>query len=131
MCLQSPISDDGPMRTTQLTGHIVYDADCGFCTRSARWVDDAPVAWQALDLSEVGATQEQADNFAGWLSGGRVRALGAPAIAAALRARGGWMRPVGWLIDLPGVRRLAAVVYRVVAANRHRLPGGSAACRVE
>jgi predicted DCC family thiol-disulfide oxidoreductase YuxK len=114
-----------------VTGQIVYDADCGFCTRSARWVADDPVAWQSLDLAAVGATEEQADNFAGWLVDGRIRALGAPAIAAALRARGGWVRPVGRLIDLPGVRRLAAGVYRILAANRHRLPGGTAECRVD
>jgi predicted DCC family thiol-disulfide oxidoreductase YuxK len=114
-----------------VTGQIVYDADCGFCTRSARWVDDRPVAWQSLDLDAVGATREQADNFAGWLEDGRIRALGAPAIAAALRARGGWTRLLGSLIDLPGVRRLAAVVYRLVAANRHRLPGGTEACRID
>jgi predicted DCC family thiol-disulfide oxidoreductase YuxK len=114
-----------------VTGQIVYDADCGFCTRSARWVDERPVAWQSLDLAAVGATQEQADSFAGWLEGGRIRALGAPAIAVALRTRGGWTRPVGWLFDLPGVRPVAAVVYRMVAANRHRLPGGTEACGLD
>jgi predicted DCC family thiol-disulfide oxidoreductase YuxK len=114
-----------------VTGQIVYDADCGFCTRSAFWVDADPVAWQSLDLAAVGATEEQADSFAGWLVGGRVVALGAPAIAAALRDRGGWTAPVGRLIDLPGVRRPAAVVYRLVARHRHRLPGGTAACRID
>lgn len=114
-----------------MTGQIVFDADCGFCTRTAHWVDTRPVAWQSLDLDAVGATREQADNFAGWLVDGRIRALGAPAIAAALRARGGWTRPVGRLVDLPGVRRPAAVVYRAVAAHRHRLPGGTEACRLD
>jgi predicted DCC family thiol-disulfide oxidoreductase YuxK len=114
-----------------VSGQIVYDADCGFCTRSARWVDTAPVAWQHLDLVEVGATREQAAQYVGWLVDGRIRALGAPAIAAALRARGGWTRPVGVLMDLPGVRRLAAMVYPVVARNRHRLPGGTEECRLD
>jgi predicted DCC family thiol-disulfide oxidoreductase YuxK len=114
-----------------VTGQIVYDADCGFCTRSAHWVDTRPVAWQSLDLAAVDATPEQADNFAGWLVDGRIRALGAPAIAAALVARGGWTRPLGWFLDLPGVRRLAAAGYPVLARNRHRLPGGTAACRLD
>jgi predicted DCC family thiol-disulfide oxidoreductase YuxK len=114
-----------------VTGQIVYDADCGFCTRSAFWVDAHPVSWQTLDLAAVGATEEQADSFAGWLVDGRVVALGAPAIAAALRDRGGWTVPVGRLIDLPGVRGAAAVVYRLVARHRHRLPGGTAACRID
>jgi predicted DCC family thiol-disulfide oxidoreductase YuxK len=114
-----------------VTGQIVYDADCGFCTRSARWVDDDPVAWQSLDLAAVGASPEQAENFAGWLADGRIVALGAPAIAAVLRDRGGWARPVGHLIDLPGVRRIAAAIYRLVARHRHQLPGGTAACRLD
>lgn len=114
-----------------MNGQVVYDADCGFCTRVAQWADHAPVAWQSLDLAAVGATQEQADNFAGWLADGRIQALGAPAIAAALRARGPATRPLGRLIDLPGVRRIAAVGYRIVATHRHRLPGGTAACRMD
>lgn len=114
-----------------MNGQVVYDADCGFCTRAARWADRSPVAWQSLDLARVGATQDQADHFAGWLADGRIRALGAPAIAAALRARGPLTRPLGWFIDLPGVRRLAAAVYRIVATHRHRLPGGTAQCRMD
>ena len=114
-----------------MRGQVVYDADCGFCTRSAHWVDADPVTWQSLDLGHVGATPEDADNFAGWLVAGRIEALGAPAIAAALVARGGWARPLGRLIQLPWVSRLAAVVYRVVARHRHRLPGGTAACRID
>lgn len=113
-------------------GHVVYDADCGFCTRSARWVDRAPVSWQSLDLDAVGATREQADSYAGFLSAdGRITALGAPAIAQAMQARGGWTRPLGRLMTLPGVRNLAALVYPVVARNRHKLPGGTAACKPE
>lgn len=114
-----------------MTGRIVYDADCGFCTRSAHWVDTDPVAWQSLDPAAVGASPELAAAFVGWLVDGRIEALGAPAIASALRARGGWAGPVGTIIDLPGVRRLAAVVYRLVARHRHRLPGGTAACRID
>ena len=31
-------------------------------------------------------------------------------------------------MDLPFVRELAAAVYRLIAENRHRMPGGSPAC---
>jgi predicted DCC family thiol-disulfide oxidoreductase YuxK len=31
-------------------------------------------------------------------------------------------------MDLPIVRKLAAAIYRVIANNRHRMPGGSPAC---
>jgi hypothetical protein len=46
-----------------------------------------------------------------------------------LRAR--WpFRPVGALILLPPISWLAAGVYRLIANNRYRLPGGTPACAV-
>lgn len=113
------------------TGHLVYDADCGFCTRSAQWLDEAPVAWHTLDLDAVQVTQDEADANAGWLVDGRITLLGAPAIAAALRARRGGSRLLGWALTVPGIRALANLVYPRIAANRHRMPGGTAACRIE
>lgn len=114
-----------------MVGQLVYDADCGFCTRSATWLDPAPVAWHTLDLAAVGATQEQADANAGWLVDGRITLLGAPAIGAALRAKGGGARVLGWAMAVPGIRGLAGLVYPRIAANRHRMPGGTAACRIQ
>jgi predicted DCC family thiol-disulfide oxidoreductase YuxK len=111
-------------------GHLVYDADCGFCTRSAQWLDPEAVPWSALDLEAVGVTQELADANAGWLVDGRVAVLGANAIAAAMRAKRGSAGLVGWFLRAPGIRRLAHLVYPRIAANRHRMPGGTAACRI-
>ena len=53
---------------------------------------------------------------------------GPDAIAALLRtSHRGW-RLVGWLLRRRPVRALAWPGYRWVARNRHRLPGGTAAC---
>jgi predicted DCC family thiol-disulfide oxidoreductase YuxK len=112
-------------------GHLVYDADCGFCTRSAQWLDDAPVAWHTLDLDAVQVTQAEADANAGWLVDGQIQALGADAITAALRAKRGGARVLGWALSTPGIRSLAHLVYPRIAANRHRMPGGTAACKIE
>ena len=49
-------------------------------------------------------------------------------MAAALRAAGPGWALLGRLLQLPLVRVLADRVYRVLAANRMRLPGGTAAC---
>jgi len=111
-------------------GHLVYDADCGFCTRSAQWLDDAPVPWHTLDLDALHVTQAEADANAGWLEDGRITRLGAEAITTALRAKPGSARVLGWALTVPGLRQLAAVVYPRIAANRHRMPGGTAACRI-
>ena len=97
-------------------GHLVYDADCGFCIRSAQWLDQAPVAWHTLDLDAVGVTQEQADKNAGWLVDGRVTLLGAGAIGAALRARGGSARILGWALTVIFVL-VTGVIFR--AASLH------------
>lgn len=123
-------SNDRPSAGKAVTGHLVYDADCGFCTRSATWLDPAPVPWHTLDLTSVGVTTEQAEENAGWLVDGRITLLGAPAIGAALRTKGGGARLLGWALTVPGIRGLAAVVYPRIAANRHRMPGGTAACRI-
>lgn len=47
-----------------------------------------------------------------------------------IHGRRGWA-VLGWLMLLPGVRQIAGVVYRWVARNRHRLPGGTAACAID
>lgn len=39
-----------------------------------------------------------------------------------------WLRPLTRLYYLPGLRQLEEWIYRWVARNRHRLPGGSATC---
>jgi predicted DCC family thiol-disulfide oxidoreductase YuxK len=112
-------------------GNLVYDADCGFCTRSAHWLDEHPIAWHTLDLDAVQVTQAEADANAGWLEDGRITALGADAITAALRAKRGAAGVAGRALTVPGLRRLAHLVYPRIAANRHRMPGGTAACKIE
>jgi predicted DCC family thiol-disulfide oxidoreductase YuxK len=39
-------------------------------------------------------------------------------------------RMVAWGMRLPGLRQLSAWGYRMVARNRHRLPGGTPACEM-
>ncbi|MBF4163681.1 thiol-disulfide oxidoreductase DCC family protein [Nocardioides acrostichi] len=117
-------------------GTIVYDADCGFCTVCAQWLARHGACtvqpWQALDLAAAGLTEAEASEAVRWLDdAGRATASGAEAISLALRTCGIAYRLPGWLIWLAPVRPLARVVYRVVARHRHRLPGGTAACRLD
>ena len=113
---------------------LVYDADCGFCTRSAQWLAATGkvriVAWQSLDLAQHGLSVEDVTAAAQWLGPEGPRASGARAISLAMRARGGAAAIAGAFIALPGISLLAAAGYRVVARYRHRMPGGTAACRV-
>ena len=116
---------------------LIYDGACGFCTRSARWVehrlDDRRevVAFQRIDdLAALGLTLADVQSAAYWITPrGRAR-RGHLAIAGALRAIGGVWWPVGALMEVPPFRWLAGVGYRWVANNRHRFggPPGCADC---
>jgi predicted DCC family thiol-disulfide oxidoreductase YuxK len=117
-----------------MTGTVVYDADCGFCTSSADWLArhgrSSLQPAQTLDLAAAGLTEQDVVEAAWYLRDGQPPLRGARAAAAALRDCGLPWRLLGHLIDLPPVRPLAAAVYAVVARNRHRLPGSTDACRL-
>ena len=116
---------------------LVYDGDCGVCTKLSRFVttsvrpapDSFSVsAYQHLDLDALGLTPEQCDEALQWVSrDGRVSSA-QDAVARVLLAGRLPFRPLGAVILVPGVNALAGLVYRWVALNRHRLPGGTPAC---
>ena len=114
---------------------LIYDADCGFCTRSAHWIaarGNVEIrSWQSLpDLAEFRLTEQMVTEAAYWVTGGGALAVGADAIVRSLIARGGAWKSVGWFILFPPVNWVAKPVYRVIARNRHAMPGGTAACKI-
>lgn len=116
---------------------LVFDGDCAFCTSSVRMLErrvarrPVVVAWQRVDLDRLGLTAEQCTEALQWVGADGSRRQGAAAVAATLRYAGTGWAVLGVLLDAPGVRRVAAWVYRWVARNRHRLPGGTAACALD
>ena len=112
---------------------LVYDGDCAFCTSSARLLERIGpaaeiVAWQQTDLDALGLTEEAASAAVQWVEiDGTVRS-GHEAIAAALRIAGGIWALAGRALLSPGIAPIAAGAYRLIADNRHRLPGGTPAC---
>ncbi len=114
---------------------LVFDGDCAFCTRCVHVLErigpDAKiVAWQLTELAELGVSEEQAAAAVQWVEmDGTVRS-GHEAIAAALSSAGGIWKAAGRALLLPGISWLAAQIYRLVADNRHRLPGATPACAV-
>ena len=134
---------------------FLYDGDCAFCSSCARFIERRIptrariVPWQFADLAGLGVTREQAEAAVLWIdgpsqvpaaplprggqvspepaSGGRV-AAGPAAIAALLRDAGSYWRLAGALLGLRPVLAAAWPVYHWVARNRHRMPGGTAAC---
>lgn len=114
---------------------LVFDGDCAFCTTSAslarRWLRlDRVEPWQRLDLDSLGLDTDRCQTALQWVGlDGSIEA-GEWAVISALRHSGGMWRLPAAVLAAPGVRVLARVVYRWVARNRHRLPGGTPACRL-
>ncbi|MBW8486515.1 thiol-disulfide oxidoreductase DCC family protein [Actinomadura parmotrematis] len=113
---------------------LVYDGDCGFCTSSVRFLETRigtraeVVAFQFADLASLGVTAERAEHEVLWVTpDGRV-AGGAEAVGRLLTDAGGVWRVPGVAMRIPPVSWLAHAVYRLVANNRQRMPGGTAAC---
>ncbi|THA57967.1 thiol-disulfide oxidoreductase DCC family protein [Streptomyces sp. A1136] len=113
---------------------LVYDGDCGFCTASAgaaqRLLRPACdiTAWQSTDLDALGVAQARAEYEVLWVPPDGVVHGGAQAVAKLLLRVGGVWAVVGAVLTLPPVRWIAHAVYRVIANNRGRLPGGTRAC---
>ena len=118
---------------------LIFDGECGFCRRSASWITAKwpvgtrarTIAWQRLDaerLAGFGLTTDDAASAAWWMTDERAF-RGHLAVGHALVATGSGWSLVGRTILSRPVRPFAALAYRGVARHRHRLPGGTAACR--
>lgn len=115
---------------------LVFDGQCGFCQRSAEWarrhyrgelrtVANADVSDEVLQ--HRGITRVQLES-AVWLFAQFEEWSGSAAVAKILqRSKRPW-RWLGFTLALPGIRRVARIVYWVVARERGRLPGST--CQV-
>ena len=109
---------------------LVYDGDCGFCERSARFALDRSANLRIADhrsqgLDHIDAVMLIDDNGNVWSA--------APAVSQALRRfRARRYRILGLLISLPPVCVIAGMVYSLIARNRGRISRltGAPACGV-
>lgn len=114
---------------------FLYDGDCAFCSSCARFIEEhiptgaTVVPWQWTPIDELGVTIDEVDTGVVWVTSPTHRTHGPEAIADLLRAshRAVW-RPAGWLLGRRAVLWIARPVYRWIARNRHRMPGGTAQC---
>lgn len=113
---------------------LLFDGDCAFCASCVGLLErrirpDADiVAWQLADLGTLGVRAEQASDALQWVEPGGGVTSGHRAVAAALTSAGPIWRLCGRILLLPGASWVAARFYRLIASNRHRLPGGTPAC---
>lgn len=116
-----------------MSGTLLYDADCGFCTRSAHWAQTRGATvrpMQAVDLAALGVDAGRALSEVPYRHADGQVTWGAAAIADTLTDCGMPWRAAGLALRTRPAQRLARPVYAAVAANRHRLPGGTAACEL-
>ena len=114
---------------------LIYDGDCGFCTKTARWLQSrlatpiSVVPWQSIDdLGALGLSELDVSTAVYWVDAYGRTSRGALGAARALTHSKGPLALVGWLLLLPPARQLAALAYPVIARNRQHLPGATAAC---
>ena len=126
----TPAQSD-PTRTAPV---FLFDGDCSFCTSCADFIErriptGADVSpWQFADLDALGVAQAQVEDAVVWVTPDGTQSAGPDAIARLLVDGGSFWRPIGWVLGAAPVRWLAWPVYRWVSRNRHRMPGGTAAC---
>jgi predicted DCC family thiol-disulfide oxidoreductase YuxK len=118
---------------------FVFDGDCAFCSSCARFIErriHTPArveAWQRVDLAGLALTADECAEAVQWVGADGTTAAGPAAIARLLRQATGaggrllW-RPAGAVLGTRPGLALTWPAYRWVARNRHRLPGGTAAC---
>lgn len=115
---------------------LVFDGDCAFCTRSVRFVErrirrhPAIRAWQSLDLDSFGLSQAECEEAVQWIGPAGERASAHVAVARTLVHGGKGWAVLGRILLVPGIEAVAGFVYRWIARNRHRMPGGTAQCNL-
>lgn len=118
-----------------MAGLLLFDADCGFCTRSARRLarfglsaEIAPL--QAQDLPALGVDPDRALREIPYVAADGAVSYGSRAIADALGTGNTLWRLASRVLKLWPISAVAASCYRVIARHRHRLRGGTEACAV-
>jgi predicted DCC family thiol-disulfide oxidoreductase YuxK len=138
----SPLANIRPLQAA--SGTFLYDGDCAFCAMCARFIERriptpaAVLPWQSADLDALGVTPAQCADAVQWVPArpddptraSAVVGAGPVAIARLLRTSTPLWRLAGGVLGLRPVVALGWPLYRWVARNRHRLPGGTVACVV-
>lgn len=113
---------------------LVYDGDCGICTKCVAFVekhlsqDIDIIAWQDADLPSLRLSQAECEEAVQWVASGGAVTAAHIAIGDLLKHTGWPWWPLGALVQIPPFRWVASVIYKWIAKNRDRLPGGTPAC---
>ena len=116
---------------------IIYDGDCAFCSSSIRTLQrliprsPTMIPYQFVNPADYGLTLEQCERALQYVApDGRISA-GHEAYRQMLIGLGGIYKLLGHLMRTPIYYGIANTVYRWVAKNRHKMPGGTPTCSLE
>jgi len=114
---------------------LLFDGDCAFCSSTARWLHarvPTPTAlepWQWTELEPLGVSVDEVDVAVVLVDVNLHKTHGPEAFAGFLRSStSGFWRGCGRVLGLRPALVVAWPVYRWIARNRHRMPGGTAQC---
>lgn len=115
---------------------LIFDGDCGFCTSTANYVvshSKTPIeahAWQLVDVTKYGLLQQQAQKRVYVIDQGNAFG-GHEAFAQLLRLQKSWfLSTVAFIMVVPPICWLSRIAYSLIARYRHKLPGGTPACKL-
>lgn len=114
---------------------LLFDGDCAFCSSCARWLRrrlPTPAAiepWQTTDLDPLRVTEAEVSEAVVMVGVDLAHTSGPAGFAALARTStsGAW-RAVGRVGATRPVLAVAGPIYRWIARNRHRMPGGTPQC---
>ena len=115
---------------------VIYDGDCAFCSSAARFAQQqvAPSLsyspYQFTVLAKYGITTEQALSSLKFVTNSGEVLSAHLAVSQIMRNGNKFWKLLGILVDLPIIRLLAALGYKLTAKYRHKLPGGTPTCKM-
>lgn len=116
---------------------LIFDGDCGFCTSTANFIvarSSVAIAahpWQFVDVGLYNLTKEQTAAKVYFVVNGKAFA-GHEAFAQILIAQHNLLlRAIGHILMYPPFAWLARPSYFLLAKYRHRMPGGTPACKID
>ncbi len=125
------------LRTDVGRGMLIYDGDCGFCSRTAAWLRrrlprgyEIRASQRIENLGAFKLSRREVHEAAFWIDPDGRRHRAHLAIVRALESSGGFLGSFARLGRVWPFEPIAEWLYFVIARNRHRLPGAADHCRI-
>ena len=123
--------------TSVARGMLIYDGDCGFCSRTAAWIRRRlPLGYEVRasqrieDLDAFELTRREVHEAAYWIDPDGQQHRAHLAIVRALESSGGILGSLATIGRVWPFEPVAERLYFLIARNRHRFPGATDHCRI-